>query len=195
MLRRLLNLLTLVSLLLCVAAMALWMRSHWEDDYAGWHSWTFDRGWPENKETQVVCVGTHAGVVIVGSVRVLEYGQLAEPVLGGSGMFLNGHYSQEWPLNTMVGHAAESHGFLLFAADYPPRPGFVGERGWAVTAPLWALAVTTAVPAASWARRKARARQRSRRRARSLCLSCGYDLTGNISGVCPDCAQAVGTLP
>lgn len=24
------------------------------------------------------------------------------------------------------------------------------------------------------------------------CLSCGYDLTGNQSGVCPECGQAIG---
>ena len=30
---------------------------------------------------------------------------------------------------------------------------------------------------------------RRRRRARKgLCLKCGYDLTGNVSGVCPECA-------
>lgn len=25
-----------------------------------------------------------------------------------------------------------------------------------------------------------------------LCDACGYDLTGNVSGVCPECGQAVG---
>jgi hypothetical protein len=29
--------------------------------------------------------------------------------------------------------------------------------------------------------------RRSRRRAKGLCLACGYDLTGNTSGVCPEC--------
>lgn len=26
---------------------------------------------------------------------------------------------------------------------------------------------------------------------RSLCLHCGYDLTGNVSGVCPECGKPV----
>ncbi len=30
---------------------------------------------------------------------------------------------------------------------------------------------------------------RSRRR-RGLCLKCGYDLTGNVSGVCPECGTS-----
>jgi hypothetical protein len=33
-------------------------------------------------------------------------------------------------------------------------------------------------------------RRRSRRR-RGLCVRCGYDLTGNTSGVCPECAERV----
>ena len=30
-----------------------------------------------------------------------------------------------------------------------------------------------------------------RRRKRGMCLSCGYNLTGNTSGVCPECAAKV----
>jgi hypothetical protein len=30
-----------------------------------------------------------------------------------------------------------------------------------------------------------------RRRARKHCMSCGYDLTGNVSGTCPECGQPV----
>ena len=33
--------------------------------------------------------------------------------------------------------------------------------------------------------------RRRRRRKRGLCLSCGYNLTGNTSGVCPECAAKV----
>jgi hypothetical protein len=40
--RRRLNFMTLASLLLFVAVVALWVRSHWHDDYAGWASRTFD---------------------------------------------------------------------------------------------------------------------------------------------------------
>jgi hypothetical protein len=30
-----------------------------------------------------------------------------------------------------------------------------------------------------------------KRRAQGLCIHCGYDLTGNISGVCPECGESV----
>ncbi|HUU98153.1 MAG TPA: hypothetical protein VM487_20670 [Phycisphaerae bacterium] len=31
------------------------------------------------------------------------------------------------------------------------------------------------------------------RRAKGLCINCGYDLTGNVSGRCPECGTAVGS--
>ena len=33
--------------------------------------------------------------------------------------------------------------------------------------------------------------RRRRRRKRGLCLSCGYNLTGNTTGVCPECSQKI----
>ena len=29
------------------------------------------------------------------------------------------------------------------------------------------------------------------RRKRGLCLNCGYDLTGNVSGICPECGEKI----
>jgi hypothetical protein len=34
-------------------------------------------------------------------------------------------------------------------------------------------------------------RRRERRIAAGRCVACGYNLTGNISGVCPECGTAV----
>ena len=34
--------------------------------------------------------------------------------------------------------------------------------------------------------------RRWRRRRRGLCTACGYNLTGNASGVCSECGEAVG---
>lgn len=30
-------------------------------------------------------------------------------------------------------------------------------------------------------------RRRCLRRRRGICVECGYDLTGNVSGICPEC--------
>lgn len=32
---------------------------------------------------------------------------------------------------------------------------------------------------------------KGRRRADGLCVHCGYNLTGNVSGVCPECGERV----
>jgi len=35
--------------------------------------------------------------------------------------------------------------------------------------------------------------RRSRRRKKGLCLKCGYNLTGNVSGICPECGERIGS--
>ncbi len=34
--------------------------------------------------------------------------------------------------------------------------------------------------------------RRWRRRRRGWCVKCGYDLTGNVTGVCPECGSEIG---
>jgi hypothetical protein len=36
---------------------------------------------------------------------------------------------------------------------------------------------------------KRRERRRDMRRQNNLCVACGYNLTGNVSGVCPECGE------
>jgi hypothetical protein len=38
-------------------------------------------------------------------------------------------------------------------------------------------------------------RRRWHRRRSGLCLECGYDLTGNVSGVCPECSTKIEQSP
>jgi hypothetical protein len=53
--------------------------------------------------------------------------------------------------------------------------------------PVWPVAVGTAVLPAVWLTRRARGRDRP-----GHCVACSYDITGNTSGVCPECGAAVG---
>jgi hypothetical protein len=55
---------------------------------------------------------------------------------------------------------------------------------------LWLLAVVLAILPAIWLLRFQFDRQQQRRRE-GRCLACGYDLAGNVSGVCPECGTAV----
>jgi len=62
-----------------------------------------------------------------------------------------------------------------------------------VTIPVWALLLSFgAYPAIAFARGPLR---RYRRRRRGLCLTCGYDLIGNVTGVCSECGEATELDP
>jgi hypothetical protein len=61
-----------------------------------------------------------------------------------------------------------------------------GRSGGLVVMPLWMLLVVVAVPTAVlWWRDR-------RRIPAGHCRQCGYNLTGNVSGRCPECGTAVG---
>jgi len=55
--------------------------------------------------------------------------------------------------------------------------------------PLWLVLLLTAIPTAwLW--------HRDRRRIRpGCCLRCGYDLTGNMSGICSECGERRPNVP
>jgi hypothetical protein len=58
---------------------------------------------------------------------------------------------------------------------------FPDQGGWGLILPLWIVLLTVALPISFlfW---------RDRRRIPPhCCQSCGYDLTGNTSGTCPEC--------
>jgi hypothetical protein len=58
-----------------------------------------------------------------------------------------------------------------------------------ITVPLWfPSALFAAYPAIAFTRGPLR---RWRRRRKGLCVKCGYNLTGNVSGVCPECGIEV----
>ena len=62
---------------------------------------------------------------------------------------------------------------------------FPGSRLHVLVVPIWMLSLLLAVyPAIAFIRGPLR---RHGRRQKGLCLNCGYDLTGNVSGACPEC--------
>lgn len=63
-----------------------------------------------------------------------------------------------------------------FGSPVGPRWGFV------LVLPIWIPLAIAVIPTASlWTRAK--------RRSPESCQKCGYDLTGNVSGVCPECGS------
>ncbi len=73
----------------------------------------------------------------------------------------------------------------LLLADHSGYPEqFHGPRYQRIASPLLA-----ALPAARFFTRRRRLRRWRMRH--SLCTECGYDLTANVSGVCPECGTAI----
>ena len=62
-------------------------------------------------------------------------------------------------------------------------------RYWRLSVPLW-IPVTVFAMCPLFVIVRGPLRRR-RRRKRGLCVGCGYDLTGNVSGVCPECATEI----
>ena len=55
----------------------------------------------------------------------------------------------------------------------------------------WCLGMIAVILVSPWIGRE----KWAERRSRGLCGRCGYDLTGNVSGVCPECGTAVSSDP
>jgi hypothetical protein len=58
---------------------------------------------------------------------------------------------------------------------------------WSIRLPFWLPAVIIGLLVALLLLRD------SRRVRPGCCLCCGYDLTGNVSGRCPECGRAIST--
>ncbi len=67
----------------------------------------------------------------------------------------------------------------------------VNDREAKVYAPIWAVAMLFAAYPMIVLVFGARRRRRERRRRDDECLECGYKLTGNESGVCPECGTEI----
>ena len=77
-------------------------------------------------------------------------------------------------------------GFGMYSHNYT-RIGFVNSG---VLFPLWSvLLLFLLYPAFACIRGPLR---RHRHRKQGLCLNCGYNLTGNVTGRCPECGKEIG---
>jgi len=76
------------------------------------------------------------------------------------------------------------YGFVDFETYWIPR-----ARGNLIIVPFWLPTIffgMVLLCGQAW-----RLFARDRRRAEGRCLACGYDLTGNVTGVCSECGQQV----
>ena len=167
--RRLLNLLTALSLLLILAAAVLWVRNHWVSDRVRWaiiRSLTMGHpvGW-------YYSLSAYRGGVYVLWV---------ETPLSGEGVGVESR-SIDRP---HIFDTDPGSGGLGFRYN-PRRSPALHAVGFAGV-PLWFIAL---LAAAGPAARFVRGRIRRRRSAAGLCLRCGYDVRATPER-CPEC----GTL-
>ena len=181
--RRLLNLLTALSLLLCVAVCVLWVRSYWRYDLAGWDArsvapilgsyrghvlWAAEWGGEESRSGSLPRSDSDSGDDGPDDRRRFNYDN--GPVDSDSEVVWN---------NLRRKAALSVAGFIYtFAADSTPPFRMV-------ITPSWFVALLCAILPA---RRLWRSRTRRLRSRRGLCPACGYDLRAT-PGRCPECGR------
>ena len=170
MLRRLLNLLTLLSLLLCVAVLASWAVC-----LATPHSLPLYRSVTERR---LVFVG---GWVQAWNTRRLDVTDLGPD---SSRMW--------WPVDLGRARWPPVKQLVAFRGGEVPVPGGryvrTGIEADIVAVPHWLVAALLLVAATPGAFAFVSSRRRHRRATGGHCPSCGYDLRATL-GRCPECGE------
>jgi hypothetical protein len=177
MTRRFLNLLTALSLLLCVAAFGLWVRSHVVEDRVMWRR-VDGAGWVVTSPRYVV-VGWElfAGTGWPADGYGLSYER-------GTPAPVTTHVVRMLVLGMSRGDRFGQWQRMGFAG-YWWRPASGASNFARVVVPLWAVvAATGALPAWRAVRTLARRRHRA-----GMCAGCGYDLRATPDR-CPECGTA-----
>ncbi len=155
--------LIVLSALAMVAVSVLWLLS-WLSPFAYARCLADEDTWVE-----IGLVDGNLDILVLHGVCRDPYRQESHTVFAVD--FLKGRYG-----------ISEIHAQLGFR----PPPGI--QSRWFIL-PLWLLYVLAFVlPASAYVQGPMRHRWR---RARGLCAFCGYNLTGNVSGVCPECGERV----
>ncbi|UCE62367.1 MAG: hypothetical protein JSU63_11760 [Phycisphaerales bacterium] len=118
--------------------------------------------------------------------------QFNDPVLLLDDIYYTSRLTAHDPRRSTTEHIpwdVGSHWGFGYQSSLVPGPRGVTHKSTALTAPLWAVVVLFGIyPAIVFIRGP---RTRRQRKTKNLCADCGYDLTGNESGVCPECGWEV----
>jgi hypothetical protein len=186
--RRLFDLVTLLSLVLCVAVVALWVRSHSRADWVQWQRSQLSG--PRQRQVIDKAFTAEGLLVFTRDAKRAEYeaapGEETLLLFEPSGNPDGVRWDRFHPRSLLDG---------LNDSDYWPRYGFLAEvRGsefgphdgtWytVLSLPLWGLtALSALLPSArllSFVRRRFQMRP-------GLCPACAYDLRAT-PGRCPEC--------
>jgi hypothetical protein len=187
--RHLLNVLTAVSLLLCVAVVALWVRSGWVADELHWTR--ADDVGPAHYRWYQYVYSSHGGLLFCRDAEVYDRASITTQEAAAP--------TGTWTWRGWQRREAFYYPASPFGRDLKSKTWFYfAWQTWPATVlremivPHWALALPAAVLPAVWTVR--RLRERRRRRRAGFCPSCGYDLRAT-PGRCPECGTIAAAPP
>ena len=168
--RRVFNLASAVSLLLFGATVVLWVRSYWvgERFYVPHRTHSVERFW-----------------TVMSGAGSLAFGVLTDPSPDSTSIE-SWSYERIVPRGVIRNIGTWFAGFGFFQETIAIF-GFVMYSSFVVV-PYWLPCLILLSPTGV---RMYRWRRRIRRQQSHQCPMCGYDLKGNISGICPECGTAV----
>jgi hypothetical protein len=170
-----LNAMTVLSLLACIAACGLWVSCR-----RSGHRTAFGRG----TSAEITLVAHRSGVFALRTVRL-------PPSLANRSArqrYLTQHTYDAFRFAGILANAGPVYDRSSDPSD--GLDGWVGI-GRSLIVPFgWLVAATGAMPAVRLLN-VLTVRWRHRASQQSHCLACSYDLTGNVSGVCPECGTTV----
>jgi hypothetical protein len=188
--RRLLNLLTLLSLLLCLASAALWVRGWWTGDYVSWQTATsggFQLGRRialATADRRLAVTTLHLELPTFSDAEMKEVAEQAGGTKVREGLDARFGRTVRLPPGWLGFHFDSRDETLRYRFTGVHRQGRV--RGVYLTVPLWLVVVLSAALPARRALALCRRRARDRRAAQGHCTACGYDLRAT-PGRCPEC--------
>ncbi len=98
---------------------------------------------------------------------------------------------EDGPANLTSPNVQKRFGFTSEVVQVRYGYTTVDQLDTSMHAPFWMLTMLFAAYPAFELVVGARRRRRERRRHDGQCVGCGYDLTGNESGVCPECGTEI----
>lgn len=152
------------ALVILLSALAITSALAWPVSY--WHVSLTNRSFRDDGHFLVWDIGD--------DVTIRARDGLASAVVDGG--WRESGTGAHWDLRVLG--AKVFYDSLPHSSIIPPRISVI------VAVPFWMVSLVTLIYPLIVFRR--RLRQRHRRR-RGACLACGYNLTGNVSGVCPEC--------
>jgi hypothetical protein len=192
--RLLFSTLTFLSLLLSMTSLLLWARSYFRTDVI---TWAASRSRPPILGELLDVRSNNGGFFIDHNTLAVKPGRTASP---SADHWSYSHSTPGWQWQSGrpwhgLGLARELYWFDFFwyLEKYEPGDPALMEAKFSLALPYWVPFLFFAIlPGARWFLWR---RTRRCRLAIGKCKKCGYNLTGNISGICPECGTAIAAKP